>query len=553
MTINILPPSLRLLLRMQVRARLRKVARGARTLKGKLYLAAMIVMFTVWLGPTLAATFFMRRSDFVDQSAPLVQALLPSSLLVYCIITLIATSSESGIAFHPAEVDLLFPAPFRRRDLLLYRLTGLGLGLLFTSLAFSLFLMSHVRFWVFGFIGIALAFVFIQLVPIVLTLCVSIMGERAYTRGRRLALFVLAALIAVGIGQVAVRRVEGGIVELAAQFRSTGLGRCLLAPFEVFSRTMTAEFFLPDFLAWGGLALAIDAALVGLVLRLDANFLESSIAASQRLYQKIERMRRGQMWMNFAKAPAGRWRIPLLPRWSGAGPIAWRQLMSALRGSRGIVYFLLAMLAAVAVPAYFAGGQEPLVLVAIGSSFVPMISLFFMPQLLQFDFRSDIDRIDVLKTLPATPAAIVAGELLAPVVFATLYELPFVIAIGVVQPEWRLIIGAGVALVPAINLFVFAFENLVFLWFPHRLANLGAGDFQAFGRQMLVMGAKFVLVGFGGGLAVAAGSLAWWLAGESWIAALAAVWCVVVALSLALIPLVASAFRNFDPSLDTAD
>jgi hypothetical protein len=316
---------------------------------------------------------------------------------------------------------------------------------------------------------------------------------------------------------------------------------------------MTAEFFYPDFIGWAVLALAIDAVLLTLVLRLDANFLESSIAASQKLYQKIERMRRGQMWMNLSKAPAGRWRIPLLPRWSGAGPIAWRQLMSALRGSRGIVYFLLAMLGAMAVPAYFVGGSEPLALVIVGSSFVPMISLFFMPQLLQFDFRSDLDRIDVLKTLPASPAAIVAGELLAPVVFATLYELPFVIAIGLVQPEWILIVVSGVVLVPAVNLFVFAFENLVFLWFPCRLANLGAGDFQAFGRQMLVMAVKFVLVGIGGGLAAAAGALAWWAADESLAAAVAAVWCVVMALSLALIPLVASAFRNFDPSLDTAD
>jgi hypothetical protein len=553
MTLQILPPALRLLLRLQVRARWRKIKSGTKSLKGKLYLAAMILMFTFWIAPTLAATLFLRQSEFVEHSAPLVQALLPSSLLLYCIITLIATGPESGIAFHPPEVDLLFPAPFRRRDLLIYRLTGLGLGLLFTSLMFSIFLLSQVRYWVFGFIGIAAAFVFIQLVPIVLTLGISIIGERAYTRGRRIALIVLAAVIAAAGAQVAVRHVEGGIVSYVKNFRSTELGRCLLAPFEVFSRTMTAEFFFPDFLGWAVLALAIDAVLVTLVLRLDTNFLEGSIAASQKLYQKIERMRSGQMWMNLSKAPTGRWRIPLLPNWRGAGPVAWRQLMSALRGSRGIVYFTLAMLGAIAVPAYFIGGSEPWALVGLASGFVPMMSLFFMPQLLQFDFRSDLERIDVLKTLPASPTAIVAGELFAPVVFATLYELPFVIAIGAVQPEWLLIIVSGVVLVPTINLFMFAFENLMFLWFPCRLANLGAGDFQAFGRQMLLMAVKFMLLGVGGSVAAAAGALAWWAAGHSWPAAIAAVWCVVMVLSLAMIPLVASAFRNFDPSLDTAE
>ena len=54
-------------------------------------------------------------------------------------------------------------------------------------------------------------------------------------------------------------------------------------------------------------------------------------------------------------------------------------------------------------------------------------------------------------------------------------------------------------------------------------------------------------------LAAGAGALAWWLASESWPAALVTVWCVIMALGLALVPLVASAFRNFDPSLDTPD
>ena len=64
-----------------------------------------------------------------------------------------------------------------------------------------------------------------------------------------------------------------------------------------------------------------------------------------------------------------------------------------------------------------------------------------------------------------------------------------------------------IALLPAVNLFVFAFENLVFLWFPCRLANLGAGDFQAFGRQMLVMFLKFITVMVGGSLAALAAFL----------------------------------------------
>lgn len=548
MTGSVFPPALGLLLRMQVRGRLRKITRGGRTVKGKLYLCMMLGMFALWLGPTIGTALFMPRPDPIY-----VRSFLSPGLLTFCLLTLITTGPESGIFFAAADIDILFPAPFRRRDLLLYRLAGLGLGVLFTSLMFSLLLMQHVRFWVFGFYGICLALAFIQLVPITLTLLISIVGHSVYTRGRRLALLSVGLLLAVVSMQIAVQYVDGGVIEYVKQFRSTQIGKTLLAPFEVFSRTITAEVFFPDFLGWGALALVIDAALVALVLGLDANFLESSLVASQKIYQKLERLRRGQLWMNVSQPAGARRRFPLLPRWRGAGPIAWRQLVGAFRGSRGMVYFVLTIVAALSLPALFIAREEPAVLIGMATGILPMLSFFLLPQLLQFDFRGDLERIDVLKTLPFSPTAIVAGELIAPVVFATLFELPLAVGIALFQEQWLLIVVAAVALIPAVNLFVFAFENLVFLWFPCRLANLGAGDFQAFGRQMLVMFLKFLMVMVGGSLAVGAAALAWWLTSGSWLAGAAAGWCVIVALGLGLVPLVAIAFQNFDPSLDTPD
>jgi len=546
MTDSVFPKALGLLLQMQVRGRLRKITRGTRTVKGKLYLCLMLGMISLGLGPSVGAGLFMPPPE-----PAFVRSFLSPGLLTFALLTLITTGPDSGIFFIAAEVDLLFPAPFRRRALLLYRLAGLGLGVLFTALMFSLFLLQHVRYWVFGFYGICMALAFIQLVPITLTLLISIVGQRAYTRGRRLALLAVAGLFAVSALQVAGQHVEGGAIKYVMRFHTTQVGKSLLAPFEVFSRTITAEVMFPEFLGWGAVALAMDAALVAVVLGLDANFLESSIVASQKMYQKLERMRRGQIWMNLSKPSGVRWRLPALPRWRGAGPIAWRQLVTALRGSRGMVYFMLTILTAMALPAVFLGREEPAVLIGMATGLLPMLSFFLLPQLLQFDFRGDLERIDVLKTLPFSATAIVAGELIAPIVFATLLELPLAVGVAFFHEQWLPIALAALALVPAVNLFVFAFENLVFLWFPCRLANLGAGDFQAFGRQMLVMFLKFIMVLVGGSLAAGAAGLAWWLTSESWTVALAAGWCVIMSLGLGLVPFVAVAFRKFDPSLDT--
>jgi hypothetical protein len=182
-----------------------------------------------------------------------------------------------------------------------------------------------------------------------------------------------------------------------------------------------------------------------------------------------------------------------------------------------------------------------------------MMSLFMLPQMLQFDFRGDLERLDVLKTLPMTAGAVALGQLVTPVIFATLLELPLVAAIGVMQGQWNFTLTAVALILPSVNLLVFALENLVFLWYPHRLTALGAADFQMIGRQLIMMAVKMTAVFFGGGLAAGVGALAWWLTDKSWTAFLAGSWLVVTALGLSLLPFIAHAFRRFDPSLDTGE
>ena len=60
----------------------------------------------------------------------------------------------------------------------------------------------------------------------------------------------------------------------------------LLAPFEVFSNAMLAERWFPELVGWALAAAAMDLALLVLVLRLDADYLEWSTAISQRAYEQ---------------------------------------------------------------------------------------------------------------------------------------------------------------------------------------------------------------------------------------------------------------------------
>jgi len=349
------------------------------------------------------------------------------------------------------------------------------------------------------------------------------------------------------------RGAGGSFFGFLREVQASRLGTWLLAPFDVFARVITAPRIFPEFLGWGAVAIAMNVALVALILRLDANFLESSIAASQKLYMKLERARRGQIWANLSQPSGARWHLPQFPRFSGAGPVAWRQITAALRGSRGMVYMLAAIGFLVTLPALMIGRQELGLQTIPSAMMLLMMSLFMLPQMLQFDFRSDLERLDVLKTLPAPAGAIAVGQIVTPVIFATLLEWPLVAAMAIMQGQWSLALTALALFLPPINLLVFALENLVFLWYPHRLAALGAADIQTIGRQLLMMVIKMTIVFLGGGLAAGVGALAWWLTGQSWGAFLAGSWLVVTALGLSLLPLIAHAFQRFDPSLDTAD
>jgi hypothetical protein len=394
---------------------------------------------------------------------------------------------------------------------------------------------------------------FIVLFPTAVTQVIAIVGERAYTRGRKLVLGTIALALVVAAGQVLARGAGGSVFGFLRELTASRVGVWLLAPFDVFARVITAPRFFPDFAGWSAVGLGIDAFLVVLILRLDANFLESSIAASQKLYQKLERARRGQVLANLAQPSAARWHLPQFPRCRGAGPVAWRQITAALRGARGMAYMLGAIGFLVGLPALMIGRQESGLQTIPSAMMLMMMSLFMLPQMLQFDFRGDLERLDVLKTLPAPAGAIALGQLVTPVIFATLLELPLVAALAIMQGQWNFTLTAVALILPPVNLLVFALENLVFLWYPHRMAALGAADLQTIGRQLIMMAVKMTAVFLGGGLAAGVGALAWWLTDYSWSAFLAGAWLVTTALGLSLLPLIAHAFRHFDPSLDTAE
>jgi hypothetical protein len=542
MNLRILPPALWTLHWLNFRARLRKIGRGCRTVRGALGLLAFLGMFGIWL-----TSFFVQRSH-VPPNPYYVRDFLPFGLLGMCVLNVVFSKSGEGIAFRPAEVEFLFPAPFRRRELLLHRIVGNSLVLLPTGLIFSMFMYPYVSFWLAGFAGTYLALQFVTLFQIVVGLFAGSVRERVFSRAR----LGIAVLIVLGLAASLVmtfRAPVSGGGSWMVRLRDVWPVKVLLFPFDIFGKTVTAAG--PGELAvWGGAACGLNLLLVGLVFWLDMDYREAALKTSQRIYQRIQSARRGRVYWLSGTVNVRRLRWVRLPRLYGAGPVASCQLTSALRSAKGLIPLLLFMVVVAGLPVFLVNRSlAESVLPALAAPVV-MFLLIVFPQFLQFDFRGDVDRIDLLKMLPLGRVAIACGQLLAPTIFLLAIELCL---LGAMTVSGALSAGVALAIVPFLplgNLIVFAVENLIWLLYPYRMAVAGAADFQAMVRQMLLMMLKLLVLGLVFGMATGAGFIGWFLS-DSFAGGLLAAWCACAASCGGLVPLVAWAFGRFDPATDS--
>lgn len=530
------------LLKLRARGMVRHTFRGVKTVRGALFFIVGLALLVVWLGPSL----FMAVAVEHRSNPETVRTFFPLVMALMCLTAVIGSGRQRGIYFSPAEIDFLFSGPFSRRQLLTYKLSTTAAGAAFGALVLSAVLLRHATWWIAAFAGSLLAMLAVQLVSTAVTLIGLTVAERAFTRARKLLLLVAAAAAVFVLSRAFVGGIEGGFVDRVVQFRQSWIGLCLLVPFEPFGRTFAAET-LSAVVGWTALAVAVDLALLGLVMRLDVNYLETAVDVSRKFYHRVQRARRGgAAWASTGSAKR---RLPLLPWLGGAGPVAWKQLTAAIRGARGML-FLLVILGFAMAPTLV--GIIKSDKFQVGLVIGPMVVLtVIFSRLLPFDFRGDLDHIDWLKSLPLTPAAVAVGQIVVPTLILTAFHLVMLaLVVAFAERPPAVLAAVGLFALP-FNFLLIAVENFLFLLFPVRLIASTPGDFQHIGRTMVEMLVKMLVLGACGGLAASSGMLAYWALGRSQTAGFAVAWLVLATTSVAAVPCVGWAYRRFDVSRDT--
>lgn len=465
------------------------------------------------------------------------------------LLSLVGKPADRTLVFTRGEVDLLFPAPFTRSQLLRYAMAKWFLPLMAVALFFSVVTKSLANWWLAVFLGILLLLWFLNLFAVCAAFIQLRMGQDRF-RVLRNGLYV-AAILAAGVGAWWVARA----MQASGEFTWTALlespvARALALPGLPFAQAIGAAD-IASFAPWGLLALAINGGLFIAALGLNANWLEQGAESSARLAAKLEQARKtGGMGPGKAKFAA--LQLPMPARAGGIGPLAWRQLVTGTRRSAGGLWLVLILVAGALVPVLFVGQGEdgvwkalrPLLLMAVG-----YISLF-LPQMLQIDFRGDLDRLDLLKSLPVSAWTVAVAQVLPCALVVTVLQtalgLMMLGAFGLLPPALPL----WILVLLAFNIMSVGLENVAFLLWPHRFRQ-GTGMGMASPQvvlQMLRVLVLMVLAGLAAGAALAAALL---LDGPTrfWAAAGAAL-VVLLAEAAAVLWVVAVQFRRLDPDME---
>lgn len=474
----------------------------------------------------------------------------PLGLLGISVMNLLVSTGERVISFRPAEVDFLFPAPFTRRQLLAYKIVSLISSTLLQALILTLVLRNWGQSFLSAYVGMFLIFLFMQLFALALTMIANTVGARAYSLGRRLILIGLGLVVVAVVVSAWRSMPDAGPEEMLDELNHSPVWQVIQTPFSWFVKAFRAQQVWPDLVHYGLLALVVNIFLIAVIFALDAQYLEASAAASEKQYQRMQRLRSGQGMLAGASGSTARFTLPMLPRLRGAGPILWRQLVTV--GRSYVPVILLVALLGITAPVVILSGQrgdEEGVAAFTLAAMLLGFPVFLTPTIL-CDFRGDVDRLDVLKSLPLAPTWLVLGQLLAPVVVLCLVQFVAVIVLQAVLQRFEPILIAVPLLAVAVNFVLFGLENLLFLVFPVRIAPGTGSDFQTSGRYMVAFLAKFLCVTPIFLMGLVAFGVVHWLT-SSLTASLTAVWLVVFACGLSLVPLMVFAFKRFDVARDT--
>lgn len=528
------------LLLMRLRGGLRQRFRQLASLRGLLFTLAFggVIWFLIVSNSSPDTSLF--GSAALDPRAYSEQIItfMPLSMLALSLLTVLMTTGPT-FHFSPNEINFLFTGPFRRRDLIFYKFGAYVAGAALSSVFITLFAKTETGSAMAVFIATLLTLVFVQLNSAVISMTGQALEGSKLAKFRWPAIGVLGA-ITVATALYAWASPDRGILDLLSEFRHSWIGTVILIPYIVFAELFVAPSG-SDLVLWVLVAVIINAALLYAVIVLDARTADRALAENARLSNRWERIKQGGSF--FATERTEVRSIRRAPSIGGLGPIAWRQVLNALRNSFKLILVFAGLAASIAPISLALGApvtQEQTLMI------IYIFIAFILPRNLICDFRGDLSRMEIYKTLPIAPWRICAGQLVVQVLLGYVIALTIIASALVFEDS----VTTQVALVLAafalpLTFLIYAVENTVHLLFPVKLVAMGRADFEFLGRSIVEFIAKTVFVLAAVAASGVAGLVTFRMVGNTWVLPGLASWLTLTSIGLLTMVALQLAFRRF--------
>jgi hypothetical protein len=355
------------------------------------------VTAVVWTGQVVAGSFLRESAD------PERLALwIPLSLTGYAIWHVLKISFKNPVEpfeWTEPEREWLTGAPIRRSELVKYRFRTIVISAFFKSSVFALVMIPDLSILPLGLIGMLGGLLFIDLIR--MTLEVFVYGlsckERIAMRCVNGSVAFLSVVYAVnwavqnsdvGLGLASAAslgfliKIGLGLVALA----KTWFGALLMMPFQLFSGIVTADTLSMSTILNVAFVVGMTWAFYRGLVALDRQWLKRRVEREVSQFDQIKREYKHRTKENAAIQKLER---PI--RLGGAGPLAWKQLLSARKYQGSLIAALSVPLVLSCLPALSElTGLAMVNNVVAGLAFY---SFLLLPSALMLDFRRDVNRI----------------------------------------------------------------------------------------------------------------------------------------------------------------
>ena len=459
----------------------------------------------MWLSQTILSVLFREAAD-----PEKIAFWLPLGLFIYSFWHLIKISTRKVVEpfeWTAAEKEFVIAAPVSRTQQITYRLTSIATAALAKATCFSVIMSPDIRVWYAGFFGILLGLAFVDLLRVLFELFFFGLGKVGRRACQVLILSTAGGCLLFAISKCLLAQTANSDLSspgalfffqnLLAELTSlahTQAGYWLIAPFTVFSKfalspSTNFELFKNLFLA-----VALNGLAIAAVYDLD-RWMQRQVSRKETAYLKTAMSQKAITAKSGAEAKKRRVRVPF--RMGGIGSLIWRQMLGVSNYCGTVILSLTVPVLLSCLP-LLANHNSGMMLINLVAGMV-FYSFLLLPSALILDYRRDINRMAVLKSLPISPLAMTIGQLAVPVLMCCMFQT-VVLAIGVASGKiilWQAVM-AGVLLIP-VNVLIFAAENYIFLLAPFQRNKEG---FDVFLRTILTFTGKGLFFGMGLGLAL---------------------------------------------------